>query len=175
MSKKQKTILSVWVEDTPGVLWRVTELFGSQNFNIESLTVGATEKPGVARLTIILGSEEKALRHLVSDLNRITNLVQVKTVDPDESVQMELALLMVDAPDEKKTDIINIVNVFRARIVDVATNSMTVAVSGSPDKVQALHDLLHPFGILEAVRTGIVAIDRGVRGSAERRKRKDAE
>ena len=163
MSKNKKTIISVWVEDKTGVLWHVSQLFGEQNCNIESLTVGGTEKPGVSRMTIIVNDEENNLDKVIANLNRITNLIRVRIIDNDESVLMELALIMVDAPDEKKTDIINMVNVFRARIVDVAANSMTVAVTGSQDKIQAMIDLFRPFGILEIVRTGPVAIDRGKR------------
>ena len=162
---KNKIILSVWVEDKAGVLWHVTQLFGEENCNIGSLAVGSTERPGISRMTIILDGDQKAVDVVLARLNRITSLVKVKRIDDDESVLMELGLIMVDAPDEKKTDIINIVNVFRARIVDVATNSMTVAISGGPAKLQALIDLLRPFGILEIVRTGPVAIDRGNRSS----------
>jgi acetolactate synthase-1/3 small subunit len=165
MAKEKSNIISVWVEDKPGVLWHVAQLFGEENFNIESLTVGGTERPGIARMTIMVAGPDDAVDAVLTRLNRITNLVKVKRIDNDESVLMELALIMVDAPDEKKTDIINIVNVFRARIVDVASNSMTIANSGGPSKIQALIDLLRPFGILEIVRTGTVALDRGNRGS----------
>jgi acetolactate synthase-1/3 small subunit len=163
MAKAKKTILSVWVEDRVGVLWHVSQLFGEQSCNIESLAVGKTEKPGVARMTIITEGESHQLREVIKNLNRLTSLVKVKIIDDDESVLMELSLIMVYAPDDKKTDIINIVNVFRAHIVDVAANSMTIAVSGTPVKIQALVDLLHPFGIHEIVRTGAIAIGRGKR------------
>jgi acetolactate synthase-1/3 small subunit len=163
MTKIKKTIISVWVEDKAGVLWHVSQLFGEQDCNIESLTVGGTEKAGVSRMTIIVGGESQQVRDVMKKLNRLTSLIKVKIIDDDESVLMELGLIMVDAPDDKKTDIINIINVFRARVVDVAINSMTVAVSGTPAKIQALIDLLRPFGILEIVRTGTIAIDRGKR------------
>jgi len=161
MTKEKKTILSVWVEDKTGVLWHISQLFGEENCNIESLTAGKTEKPGMARMTIIVNGTDDAVDAVITKLNMNTNLIKVRRIDPEESVLMELSLIMVNAPDEKKTDIINIVNVFRARIVDVAVNSMTVAVSGNPVKIQALIDLLQPFGILEIVRTGTIAIDRG--------------
>jgi acetolactate synthase I/III small subunit len=165
MSKEKKTILSVWVEDKAGVLWHVSQLFGEENCNIASLTAGGTEKPGVSRMTIIVNGEDQAIDAVICRLNRITSLIKIKRIDDEDSVLMELGLIMVDAPDDKKTDIINIVNVFRARIVDVASSSMTVAVSGSPVKIQALVDLLRPFGILEIVRTGAIAIDRGKKPS----------
>ena len=161
MGKLKKRILSVWVEDKTGVLGRVTQLFGEQHCNIESLAVGSTERPGISRMTIIVGGEDESVDTVLSQLNRITNLIKVTRIDSEESVLMELALVMVDAPDERKTDLINLVNVFRARIVDVATSTMTIAASGNPGKLQALIDLLRPFGILEIVRTGLIAMDRG--------------
>ncbi len=163
MSKIKKTILSVWVEDRPGVLWHVTELFGEENCNIESLAVGSTEKPGVARMTIIVAGEHDAVERVIARLNRVTNLVKIKRINDAETVLMELCLIMVDAPDEKKTDLINLVNVFRGKIIDVASESMTIAVTGSPDKIQAMTELLRSFGVLEIVRTGAIAMERGNR------------
>ncbi len=164
MAKAHKKIISAWVEDKAGVLYQVARLFGEENCNIESLTVGGTERTGISRMTIIVAGNDASVDLVLNRLNRITSLVKVKQID-EESVLMELALVMVDAPDEKKTDIINIVNVFRARIVDVASNTMTIAVSGGTEKIQALIDLFRPFGILEIVRTGTIAIDRGSRGT----------
>lgn len=163
MSKIHKTILSVWVEDRPGVLWHVTELFGEENCNIESLAVGSTEKPGVARMTIIVAGENGAIEKVITRLNRVTNLVKIKRINDAETVLLELCLIMVDAPDEKKTDLINLVNVFRGKIIDVASESMTIAVTGSPDKIQAMTELLRSFGVLEIVRTGAIAMERGNR------------
>ncbi len=165
MSKDKKNVISVWVEDKAGVLWHVSQLFAEQNCNIDSLTVGATEKPGISRMTIIVGGDEVSVDKVIASLNRLTNLIKVRKIDNDESVLMELALIMVDAPDERKTDIINMVNVFRAHIVDVAANSLTVSVSGSQIKIEAMLDLFKQFGILEIVRTGPIAIDRGKRVS----------
>lgn len=159
--QKEKMIISVWVEDRAGVLGHVTQLFGEQNCNIESLAVGQTEKAGISRMTIIIDGSQKDAALVMSRLNRITNLIQVKQIDPLESVQMELALIQVDAPEEKRTDLINLINVFRARIVDVASQSMTIAIAGNFIKIDALIDLLRPFGINEIVRTGTVALERG--------------
>ncbi len=159
--QKEKIIISVWVEDRAGVLGHVTQLFGEQNCNIESLAVGQTEKVGISRMTIIIDGSRKDAAAVMSRLNRITNLIQVKQIDQYESVQMELALIQADAPEEKRTDLINLINVFRARIVDVASQSMTIAIAGNSIKIDALIDLLRPFGINEIVRTGTVALDRG--------------
>lgn len=159
--QKEKIIISVWVEDRAGVLGHVTQLFGEQNCNIESLAVGQTEKAGISRMTIIIDGSRQDAAAVMSRLNRITNLIQVKQIDQYESVQMELALIQADAPEEKRTDLINLINVFRARIVDVASQSMTIAIAGNSIKIDALIDLLRPFGINEIVRTGTVALDRG--------------
>lgn len=159
--QKEKIIISVWVEDRAGVLGHVTQLFGEQNCNIESLAVGQTEKTGISRMTIIIDGSRKDAETVMSHLNRLTNLIQVKQIDQNESVQMELALIQVDAPEEKRTDLINLINVFRARIVDVAAQNMTIAIAGNSIKIDALIDLLRPFGINEIVRTGTVALDRG--------------
>ena len=159
--QKEKIIISVWVEDRAGVLGHVTQLFGEQNCNIESLAVGQTEKAGISRMTIIIDGSRQDAAAVMSRLNRITNLIQVKQIDPNESVQMELALIQVDAPEEKRTDLINLINVFRARIVDVASQNMTIAIAGNSIKIDALIDLLRSFGINEIVRTGTVALDRG--------------
>ncbi|NLW11043.1 MAG: acetolactate synthase small subunit [Clostridiaceae bacterium] len=159
--QKEKIIISVWVEDRAGVLGHVTQLFGEQNCNIESLAVGQTEKNGISRMTIIIDGSRQDAAAVMSRLNRITNLIQVKQIDTNESVQMELALIQVDAPEERRTDLINLINVFRARIVDVASASMTIAIAGNSIKIDALIDLLRTFGINEIVRTGTVALDRG--------------
>lgn len=161
MSKMEKTILSVWVEDKAGVLGNVTQLFGEQNCNIESLAVGPTEKPGISRMTIIVGGGQQEVASVLNKLNRITSLIQVRYIDPEESVEMELALIRVDAPEERRTDMINLVNVFRARIVDVGTHTMTIAIAGNTIKIEAIIDLLRSYGLLEIVRTGIIAMDRG--------------
>ncbi len=166
MTKTTKTILSVWVEDKAGVLWHVSQLFGEQDCNIESLTVGGTEKPGVSRMTIVVDGKQDAVDQVISKMQRMTDLIKVRRIDDDESVMMELALIMVRAEDDKKTDIINMVNVFRARIVDVAAESMTVAATGGQVKIQAMLDLMRQFGIVEIVRTGPIAIDRGKRESS---------
>lgn len=159
--QKEKIIISVWVEDRAGVLGHVTQLFGEQNCNIESLAVGQTEKAGISRMTIIIDGSRQDAAAVMTRLNRITSLIQVKQIDQYESVQMELALIQADAPEEKRTDLINLINVFRARIVDVASQSMTIAIAGNSIKIDALIDLLRPYGINEIVRTGTVALDRG--------------
>ena len=159
----KKNIISVWVENQAGVLSRVTALFGETGFNIDSLAVGITERFDVSRITIVTEGNEEMMEAIISKLNQITSLIKVKKITEGESVLRELALIMVEAPEARRSDIINIVEIFRAQIVDVGYNTMTVEISGDQDKIHALEDLLHPFGIREIVRTGTIAIDRGIR------------
>jgi acetolactate synthase I/III small subunit len=159
----KKHILSVWVENQAGVLSRVATLFGELGFNIDSLAVGVTENSVVARMTIVAEGSDEMVEAIISKLHQITNLIKVKEIVEGESVLRELALIMVDALESKRSDIINIVEIFRAQIVDVGYNTMTIEISGGKDKVQALEDLLYPFGIREIVRTGTIAMDRGNR------------
>lgn len=159
----KKNIISVWVENQAGVLSSITALFGETGFNIESLAVGITERGDVSRITIVTEGNEEMIEAIISKLNQITSLIKVKKITEGEAVLRELALIMVEAPETRRSDIINIVEIFRAQIVDVGYSTMTVEVSGDSDKIQALEDLLHPFGIREIVRTGTIAIDRGVR------------
>ena len=119
----------------------------------------------VARMTIVVDGNDEMVEAMKSKLHKITNLIKVKEIIENEAVLRELALIMVDALETRRSDIINIVEIFRAQIVDVGYNTMTIEVSGSCDKIQALEDLLHPFGIREIVRTGTIAIDRGIRRS----------
>lgn len=159
----KKQVLSIWVENQAGVLSRVAALFGEMGFNIDSLAVGTTERSDVSRMTIVVDGNDEMVDSIISKLNQITNLIKVKKITDGESVLRELALIMVEAPEAKRSDIINIVEIFRAQIIDVGYCTMTVEISGDKDKVQAIEDLLHPFGIREIVRTGTIAIDRGSR------------
>lgn len=161
----KKRVLSVWVENHAGVLSQVSALFGEMGFNIDSLAVGITENNVVARMTIVADGSDEMVEAIISKLHQITNLIKVKEITEGESVLRELALIMVEAPEAKRSDIINIVEIFRAQIVDVAFSTMTIEISGGKDKVLALEDLLQPFGIREIVRTGTIAIDRGKRRS----------
>jgi acetolactate synthase I/III small subunit len=158
-----KNILSVWVENQAGVLSRVAALFGEMGFNIDSLAVGVTERFDIARITIVADGSDDMVEAIISKLHQITSLIKVKNIIKEEAVLRELALIMVEAPESRRSDIINIVEIFRAQIVDVGYCTMTVEISGEKDKIQALEDLLHPFGIREIVRTGTIAIDRGIR------------
>lgn len=163
----KKHILSIWVENQAGVLSRISALFGEASLNIESLAVGVTEKISVSRITIVMEGSDEVVDAIVSKMNKIANLIKVREITEGESVLRELALIMVDAPEDRRPAIINIVDIFRAQIVDVSLYTMTVEASGAQEKIHALVDLLRPFGIREIVRTGIIAIDRGTRRPVE--------
>lgn len=156
-------IFSVWVENQMGVLSKVAAIFGEAGLNIDSVAVGNTEKSAVSRITIVTDGSEESVTTLISKMNECTNLVKVKRITDDNSVQRELALIMVEAPEAKRQDIITIAEIFRGQVVDVSLRTMTLEISGTSDKIQAMEDLLRPFGIREIVRTGIIAIDRGTR------------
>lgn len=162
----KKHILSIWVENQAGVLSKIAGLFGEMKSNIESLAVGVTEKSDVSRMTIVAHGSDELVDNIISNLQKIVTVIKIKKILENESVLRELALIMVDSPEEKRFNIMNIVEIFRASIVDVGLNTITVEISGDTDKIQAIEDLLTPFGIREIVRTGIIAIDRGIRRHA---------
>jgi len=157
-----KQTLIVLVEDKPGVLNRVASLFRRRNFNIESLTVGHTHTPGVSRMSIVTDEEELLRRNVVKqNLFKMVNVVDVEDVTETACVFRETALIKVSADANSRTEIMSIVEIYRARIVDVATHSLIVEITGDSDKIDALADMLTPFGILEMARTGRMAMTRG--------------
>ena len=157
-----KQTLVALVEDKPGVLNRVASLFRRRNFNIESLTVGHSEAPGVSRMTIVTDEEELLRRNVIrQNLLKLINVIEVDDVTDTPCVIRETALIKVKANAGNRAEIMNIADIYRARIVDVATESMIVEVTGDSDKVDSMADLLKPFGILEMARTGKLAMTRG--------------
>jgi len=149
------------VEDKPGVLNRVTSLFRRRNFNIESLTVGHSETPGVSRMTMVVGGDERTIEQVQKQLNKLINVIKVNDVTHDTTVIRELALIRVHTPPVRRTEVTELVNLFRAKVVDVAPDSLMIEITGTEDKVDSLVSLLHPFGIREMARTGRVAMVRG--------------
>jgi len=150
------------VEDKPGVLNRVASLFRRRMFNIESLTVGHTEQPGVSRMTIVFNSDEVSVERMTAYLYKLVNVLQVVDLTSVPSVTRDLAMIKVHAEVENRTHIIQLVDVFRARIVDVTNNSFIIEITGDADKVEGFIDVLRPLGIIEMVRTGLVSMARGV-------------
>ncbi len=149
------------VEDKPGVLNRVASLFRRRNFNIESLNVGRTERPGISRMTIVVDSDQLDARKVEANLYKLVNVIDVQDVSNQASVTRDLALIKVKATSRERGEIANLAAIFRARIVDVAPDSVIVEITGTEDKVESLIELLQPFGIQEMVRTGQVAMTRG--------------
>jgi acetolactate synthase I/III small subunit len=157
----------VYVENKPGVLNRVASLFRRRAFNIESLTVGHTEKPGLSRMTIVVDTDEFGAKRLEANLYKLVNVVRVDNITSVASVFRDLALIKVSAPPDQRSHVLQLANVFRARVVDVAPDSMVLEITGAEDKIEGLLEVLRPIGILEMVRTGRVAMARGSKSMGE--------
>ncbi|WP_144207910.1 acetolactate synthase small subunit [Mycobacterium tilburgii] len=156
--------LSVLVEDTPGVLARVAALFSRRSFNIESLAVGATEQKDMSRMTIVVSAEETALEQVTKQLNKLINVIKIVEQDEDNSVARELALIKVRADAATRAQVVEAANLFRAKVIDVSPESLTVEATGTRGKLEALLRVLEPFGIREIVQSGVVSLSRGSRG-----------
>ena len=156
--------LSVLVEDKPGVLARVASLFSRRGFNIQSLAVGATEQKDMSRMTIVVSVEDSPLEQITKQLNKLVNVIKIVEQDVDNSVERELALIKVRADATTRSQVIEAVNLFRAKVVDVSTESVTIEATGTPSKLEALLRVLEPYGIRELVQSGVVSLSRGPRG-----------
>ena len=163
-----RTLIAL-VEDKPGVLTRVASLFRRRAFNIESLTVGHTETPGISRMTIVVESNRAGAEKLAQFLYRLVNVIQVEDITDHPAVVRDLALMKVCTPGQSRSEVMQIVDTFRARVVDVGLESLMIEVTGSEDKVNGLVEVLRPFGIIEMVRTGRVAMVRGSNGKDAKR------
>jgi acetolactate synthase-1/3 small subunit len=155
--------ISVLVENKPGVLTRVASLFARRGFNIDSLAVGTTEDPTLSRMTIVVNAEDALLEQVTKQLHKLINVIKIQDLDPADMVDRELVLYKVNAPPDRRHEVIEVANVFRAKIVDVGRNSLTVEATGSGDKLRAMEDLLRAYGIKELARTGRIALSRGSR------------
>jgi acetolactate synthase I/III small subunit len=160
--------LSVLVEDKPGVLARISALFSRRGFNIESLAVGPTEIPEVSRMTIVVTVEDFALEQVTKQLNKLINVLKIVELESDASVQRELLLVKVRAEQEDRSNVLELVQMFRAKVVDVAGDAMTIEVTGARDKLEAFLRVLEPFGIKELVQSGVVALGRGGKAISDR-------
>jgi acetolactate synthase I/III small subunit len=160
--------LSVLVNDQPGVLARVASLFSRRGFNIESLAVGPTEVEGVSRMTIVVNVEELPLEQVTKQLNKLIDVIKIVELDSATSVQRELLLVKVKSDVETRSHIIETVQLFRARTVDVAMDAITIEATGARDKLEALLRMLEPYGIKELVQSGMVAVGRGNRSISDR-------
>ena len=160
--------LSVLVEDKPGVLARVASLFSRRGFNIESLAVGPTEVPEVSRMTIVVSVESLPLEQVTKQLNKLVNVIKIVNLEPDSSVQREFMIVKVKSDMETRSHILETVQLFRAKVVDVAPDAVTIEATGKPEKLDALLRILEPFGVKELVKSGLVAIGRGSRSISDR-------
>jgi acetolactate synthase-1/3 small subunit len=155
--------LSVLVEDKPGVLARVSGLFSRRSFNIISLAVGQTEQPGVSRMTIVVSVDDFPLEQVTKQLNKLVNVIKIVELEPAASVQRELLLVKVRADAGVRSQVLEAVQLFRAKVVDVAPEALTIEATGTMDKLHALLRILEPYGIREIVQSGMVAVGRGPR------------
>jgi acetolactate synthase-1/3 small subunit len=156
--------LVAWVEDKPGVLARVASLFRRRAFNISSLTVGHTEQTGVSRMTIVVDSARTDVEKVAQNLRKLVNVIRVEDVTESQCVIRDLALIRVRANSGARSEVMQLVETFRARVVDVGLDTLMVEVTGTEEKVDGLVEVLRPFGIAEMVRTGRVAMVRGSNG-----------
>lgn len=164
MENEKATVIAALVENKPGVLHSIANMFRRRDFNIESITVGQTEQKGIARMTITVSEDEKTLEQVVKQMNKLIDVIKVARLEPENIVTRELALVKVNAPDSKtRSDIINCVEVFRGRVVDVSPDTLAIEITGTPYKLDAFLTLMRTYGIMELARTGLTALSRGVK------------
>ncbi len=156
-----KHTLIAYVEDVPGVLNRVASLFRRRNFNIDSLTVGRTEQPGVSRMTVVVDSNEAGARIVEANLYKLVNVLRVDDLTHKAALNRELALIKIATSPDTRAQVLQLVEVFRARVVDLDDQSVVIELTGAPDKIAKFVEVARPHGILELVRTGNVAMARG--------------
>ena len=161
-------VLSLLVEDKPGLLTRVAGLFARRAFNIESLAVGPTEVAGLSRITVVVDQEDLPLEQVTKQLNKLVEVLKVVELEPGSSVQRQVMLIKVRADAGTRSQVLEMVQMFRAKVVDVATESLTIEATGNTEKLRALLDVLEPYGVKELVQSGMVAIGRGPRSITDR-------
>ena len=159
--------MSVLVENKPGVLARVSGLFSRRSFNIESLAVGPTEHPEISRITILVGVEGTALEQVTKQLNKLINVIKIVELEDANAVQRELLLVKVRADDATRRGVLETVELFKAKVVDVSPEALTIEVTGPPVKLEAMLKMLEPYGIREMVQSGVVALGRGPRSMTQ--------
>ena len=149
------------VADRPGVLTRIASMFRRRGFNIASLAVGKSEQPGLSRMTFVVEGDEDTVNQVTKQLDKLIDVIRVNDITSEDHIGRELALIKVHANTANRGEVIQIVQLFRASIVDVGAQSLVIEITGEEDKINAIHDLLKPFGIVEMLRTGLVAMVRG--------------
>jgi acetolactate synthase I/III small subunit len=168
VSAMSKHTLSVLVENKPGVLARIAALFSRRGFNIDSLAVGPTEHPEISRMTVVVDVEALPLEQVTKQLNKLVEVLKVVELEPTASVQREILLVKVRTDLHSRSHVLETVQLFRAKVVDVASDTLTIEVTGNRDKLAAFLEVLEPFGVKELVQSGMVAIGRGSRSITDR-------
>jgi acetolactate synthase I/III small subunit len=168
VSAVSKHTLSVLVENKPGVLARIAALFSRRGFNIDSLAVGPTEHPEISRMTVVVDVEALPLEQVTKQLNKLVEVLKVVELEPTASVQREILLVKVRTDLHSRSHVLETVQLFRAKVVDVASDTLTIEVTGNRDKLAAFLEVLEPFGVKELVQSGMVAIGRGARSITDR-------
>lgn len=163
-----KHVLSLLVEDKPGLLTRVAGLFARRGFNIESLAVGVTEVPGLSRITVVVDIEGLPLEQVTKQLNKLVNVIKIVELEPAASVQREHMLVKVRADNATRSNVLEVVNLFRASVVDYAPDAVVIEITGDQGKVEAFLRAIEPFGIKELAQSGLLAIGRGPKSITER-------
>ncbi|MCW2287302.1 acetolactate synthase small subunit [Leucobacter luti] len=161
-------VLSLLVEDKPGLLTRVAGLFARRGFNIESLAVGPTEMRGLSRITVVVDQDEVLLEQVTKQLNKLVNVIKIVELDESSSVQREHVLIKVRADNQSRSHVLEAVNLFRARVVDVVPDAVTIEVTGDSGKIDAFLKVLEPYGIKEIAQSGLIAMGRGSKSITER-------
>lgn len=156
-----KHVLSALVRNNPGVLSRVAGLFSRRGFNIDSLAVGVTENPSVSRMTIVVDGDSYTVDQVCKQMNKLIDVIMIKQLSPLDSISRELVLMKVHTTAATRIQILQIVEIFRAKVIDISKNTLTIEITGSEQKVAALEEMMKPFGIKELVKTGSIAIERG--------------
>lgn len=157
----RKHVLSILVENKPGVLTRIAGLFARRGFNIDTLAVGPTDDESVSRMTLTLDGAVHPIDQVTKQLHKLVNVLKIRDLEPDETLSRELALFKVSADSVTRAEVMQICEIFRANIVDVTKRSVVIEVTGTHDKVEAFERLVRPFGLIEMARTGEIAISRG--------------
>ena len=156
-----KQTISVLVENQAGVLNRITGLFSRRAFNIDSLAVGVTDDPSISRITIIVDSGNSVVEQVEKQLNKLVEVIKVRTIPEDKKIGRELVLLKVNATNKTRQDIMTICDIMGAKVDDISPNSLTLELSDTPDRIDTFEAMLRPFSILEVVRTGVIALQKG--------------
>ena len=157
----RKHILSILVENKPGVLARIAGLFARRGFNIDSLAVGPTDDDSISRITLTVDGAEHPIDQVMKQLHKLINVIKIRDLEPEETVARELAVFKISADSDSRSEIMQFTDIFRGKVIDVSKRAVTVEVTGTDDKIEAFEEMVRPFGLIEMVRTGEIAVARG--------------